>query len=70
MSKLRAEAVPALIEMAQFPFGHAYANAVILGRLAGVDESELSFATLSQPGKIEEVIHRAGGQSIGSGLSL
>lgn len=62
LGKLRAEAVPALIEMARFPFGHAYPNVVILGRVAGVDESELNFAKLSQPGKIEEIIHRPGGQ--------
>lgn len=62
LSKLRAE-VPALIEMARFPFGHAYPNVVILGRVSGIDESELNFAKLSQPGNIEEIIRRAGGQS-------
>jgi hypothetical protein len=59
LGKLRAEAMPALIEMSQFPFGHAYANAVILGRVIGIEESELAAGKLSQPGKIEEIIRRA-----------
>jgi hypothetical protein len=61
LGKLRAEALPSLIEMSQFALGHAIGNAVILGRVIGIEESQLAVGKLSQPGKIEQIMHKAEG---------
>lgn len=55
---LRSQALMPLVEMARWPIGHAYPFSIILGRIAGIEESRLNdLAGTGQVGAIVSAIH-------------
>ncbi len=55
LDQMRREALPSLVEMARWRSkGHAYASLVLLGRIAGIDETKLN--ALIGAGQTEQII--------------
>ena len=55
LERLRTTALPSLIEMAQWENpGHAYSNRVLLGRIAGLDETQIQ--NLIATSRVNEII--------------
>ncbi len=51
---LRTQALTSLLEMAQWPRGHAYPFLLILGRVAGIAEGRLT--QLADDGQVDEIL--------------
>jgi hypothetical protein len=55
LNQLRAQALDSLIEMARWrSYGHAYPSRILLGRIAGIEETRLQ--SLVDTGQVEQII--------------
>ena len=57
LAELRARALPSLIEMAHWNLDHAYSARIILGRIAGIDESQLE--KLAESDQVDAIVAAA-----------
>jgi hypothetical protein len=57
LAELRARALPSLIEMAHWNLDHAYSSRIVLGRIAGIDESQLE--KLAESDQVETIVAAA-----------
>src|SRR2546430_15254044 len=55
LDQLRAQALDSLIEMAHWrSYGHAYSSRILLGRIAGIEETRLQ--NLVDTGQVEQIV--------------
>jgi hypothetical protein len=60
LNELRSQAQDSLLEMARWRTGHAYSARVLLGRIAGIEESRLQQLVAS--GRVDEIINAVHGK--------